>query len=628
VSRLDPQLRDDFRTTGLSHLVAVSGTNVAIVVGVVLLLARRAGLGLVGAPVVSSLALVGFVVLARPSPSVLRAAVMGVIALVALASGTRRAALPSLCAAVLVLVLLQPDLAAAPGFALSVLATAGLMILAPPWRTALSARLPGWLADAVAVPAAAQIACGPVIVAISGTLGLLAVPANLLAVPAVAPATVLGVVTALIAPVSLPLAQLVAWLAYLPTAWLVLIAHTGATVPGAAVAWPAGLQGALLLTAASAAVVTVLPRRALRRILTAGAAGSLCAVLVLHFAAPAWPPPDWFLVTCDVGQGDAIALRTGSHAAILVDAGPEARRVNRCLRRLHVSALPLVILTHLHADHVDGLPGALHGRAVGQIEIGPLDEPPGQPARVAGWARAAHVSVVRAAVGEVRSAGSAHWQVLAPSRTFRGTRSDPNNSSVVLHVEVRGIVVLLTGDVEPEAQRDLLASGQALHADVLKVPHHGSSHQEPAFLAAVHPRFTVTSVGADNDYGHPAATTLKALMEAGARSYRTDRDGDIAIVLRDGALTAIASRGRGSWVGPQIASPPSPHLHLRGHRPAAVTAAPPGSSTLGASSRPAIAHAGGEERAVVPRARSPPSGDVERAPRGTMGPCRRTYLRP
>jgi competence protein ComEC len=489
VSRLDPGLREDFRTTGLTHLVAVSGTNVAVVLGAALLLARAGGLGLVAAPGLAALVLSAFVVLARPSPSVLRAAVMGLVGLLALTSGTRRAALPSLSAAVLLLVLVFPDLAAAPGFALSVLATAGLLVLAPPWRAALARRLPSWLADAIAVPAAAQVACGPIIVAISGTLGLLSVPANLLAVPAVAPATVLGVVAALVAPVSLPLAQGVAWLAYLPTAWLVLIARAGAGVPGAGLGWPSGMRGALLLAAASVVLLLVLRFGPSRRVLAAATVGCLLAVLGLHAARPAWPPPGWLLVACDVGQGDGIAISVGRGSAVLVDAGPEPRAIDRCLRRLHVSALPLVVLTHLHADHVDGLPGALRRRAVGHVEIGPLDDPPRQLDRVTGWASGAGAEVVRAGLGETRVAGSVRWQVLAPARLYRGTTSDPNNTSVVVRLEVSGISVLLTGDVEPEAQRDLLASGQPLEADVLKVPHR--NFRKPPGAAAAGPRTVI-----------------------------------------------------------------------------------------------------------------------------------------
>ncbi len=531
----------------VAHLTAVSGSNVAIVLATVLLLTRGSGLGLRWRPVVAALGLAGFVVLARPSPSVLRAAVMGAVALLALGTGGRRQAVPSLSAAVLLLVLVSPDLAASPGFALSVLATAGLLVLGAPWREVLARRLPQWLAAALAVPAAAQVACGPVIVAISGTLGLLAVPANLLAAPAVAPATVLGVAAAVLAPVSRPLARVTAWVAYLPTAWLVLVAHMGARLPYASVPWPGGRGGAALLAGLSGAVLTALSRPRLRRALLVVTFAVTATMGGLSRVAPGWPPPGWFLVMCDIGQGDAVVVRAGPHAAVVVDAGPDPDGVDGCLWRLEVWQVPLVVLTHLHADHVDGLPGVLRGRAVGAVEVGPADDPAGQAAQVRRQTSRGRVPEVRVATQEVRALGGLRWTVLGPTRTYRGTRSDPNNDSIVLRLEVAGTVVLLTGDVEPEAQADLLASGVDLRADILKVPHHGSRHQDPAFLAAVHPRVALTSVGVDNGYGHPSADTLGQLLRAGARSYRTDRDGDIALVSRHGGdIGVVARHGTGT----------------------------------------------------------------------------------
>ncbi|PWU62458.1 competence protein ComEC, partial [Micromonospora globispora] len=200
-SRLTPAVEEDFRATGMTHLNAVSGSNVAIVVGAVLLLARWARAGPRVAVALCGLALIGFVILVRPSPSVVRAATMGAIGLAALAAGRPRAALPALCAAITVLVIVDPELAGDPGFALSVLATAGLLLLAPGWRDALRRRgVPAGLAEALAVPAAAQLTCGPVVAGISGTVSLVAVPANLLVVPAIAPATVLGVAAAVVSP--------------------------------------------------------------------------------------------------------------------------------------------------------------------------------------------------------------------------------------------------------------------------------------------------------------------------------------------------------------------------------------------------------------------------------------------
>jgi competence protein ComEC len=547
VSRVPPALQDDFRTVGLTHLVAVSGTNVAIVLGAVLLLCVRIGVPLRARPVLALLALLGFVVLARPSPSVLRAAVMGSVALLALTAGRSRSTLPTLSAAVIVLVLVSPDLAMTAGFALSVLATAGIVILAPGWRDRWSRRLPTGLADAVAIPAAAQVACGPVVVALAGQLGLLSVPANLLAVPAVAPATVLGLAAALVAPVSGTLATALAWAAWLPTTWLVHVAEVGASMPGAALPWRAGAAGAALLVVATGVGAIVLRSRALRRLCAAGCAGVLTAVIALWLVAPGWPPAGWFLVACDVGQGDGIVIDAGRGQGVVVDTGPDPRAMDRCLRRLHVDRVPLVVLTHLHADHVEGLPGVLRGRRVGQIQVGPLDEPVVEHARVQRWASDAQVPVVDAVVGEERGAGGARWQVLAPDHAHHGTNSDPNNSSLVLRLtSAGGRTVLLTGDVEKEAQQALLDLGVPLLADVLKVPHHGSSHQLPEFLRAVQPRLTMTSVGAGNPFGHPSPATIGALVREGARSYRTDRDGDVALIERAGALSAAASRGRGT----------------------------------------------------------------------------------
>ena len=534
-SRLDPGVREDFRTVGLTHLTAVSGSNVAIVTGAVLLLTSAVGVRLVWRPVLAALALVGFVVLARPDPSVLRASVMGLIGLLALVSGTRRSAMPALAAAVLVLVLVSPRLAAAPGFALSVLATAGLLVLAPPWREALRRRLPGWLADAVAVPAAAQAMCGPIVVAISAQLGLLAVPANLLAIPAVAPATIAGVGAALLAPVWLPAAQAVAWVGYLPTAWLVLVSRVGAAVPGAALPWPDGAPGALLLAALTLLLVPALTRRRLRRLLVAATAGVVLATGGLSLARPSWPPPGWFLVMCDVDQGDAVILNAGGGSAVVVDAGPDPDLVDGCLDRLGVRRLPLVLLTHDHADHVDGLAGVARGRQIELLQVGPLEEP--EPA--VQLAERMDLPLQRPALGERRRLGDLRWEVLAPSRVFRGTRSDPNNSSLVLRVTAGPTTVLLTGDVEPEAQRDLLRRGHDLRATVLKVPHHGSRHQEPAFLDAVGASVVLTSVGAGNDYGHPSGEVLDRLTARGAASYRTDLHGDVALAHQGGRLVVV-----------------------------------------------------------------------------------------
>ncbi|MGH3932299.1 MAG: ComEC/Rec2 family competence protein, partial [Pseudonocardiaceae bacterium] len=198
-SAMVPSVVEEFRAAGLTHLTAVSGANVAILCGAVLGLARLAGAGPRTAAVLAGLALVGFVVLCRPSPSVLRAAVMGAVALLALVLGRRRSAVPALCVAVSALLMVDPALGSDPGFALSVLATGGLVLLAPSWAAALRRnRVPPGIAEALAVPAAAHVVTAPVVAALSGQVSLVAVLTNLLAAPAVAPATVLGALAVLL----------------------------------------------------------------------------------------------------------------------------------------------------------------------------------------------------------------------------------------------------------------------------------------------------------------------------------------------------------------------------------------------------------------------------------------------
>jgi competence protein ComEC len=260
-SAMPPDLTTDFRVAGLTHLCAVSGENLAIMLATVAAVVRRLGLARRMRTVLTGLALVGFVVLARPSPSVLRAAVMGVVALAAVALGRPRQALASLCLAVLVLVVADPFLARQPGFALSVLATASILWLAPPLTRRLSRRMPRWLAAAIAIPAAAQLVCTPVIVAVFGQASPYAVLANLLAAPAVAPATIGGLVVAIVAVVSHRLAVVLCWLAALPSWWLATVARGVARLPGAGLRFPAGWASAAVVTAVFLIAALVARRR-------------------------------------------------------------------------------------------------------------------------------------------------------------------------------------------------------------------------------------------------------------------------------------------------------------------------------------------------------------------------------
>ncbi|MEV1288881.1 ComEC/Rec2 family competence protein [Micromonospora sp. NPDC049679] len=550
-TRLDPTVEEDFRATGMTHLVAVSGSNVAIVVGMVLLLARwgRAGPWLAAAA--SAVALVGFVILARPSPSVIRAATMGAVALLALAAGRPRAAVPALGAAVTVLVVLDPELAGDPGFALSVLATAGLLLIAPRWRDALRRRgVPAGVAEALVIPAAAQLACAPVVAGLSGTVSLVAVPANLLVVPAIAPATLLGVGAAVLSPFWPAGAEIAAWFGGWPAWWLVTVARYGAQLPAGTLPWPGGVAGGLLLGALTVALLFAVRHRLVRRLVAVLAVAVVVGALPVRLVASGWPPPGWVLAVCAVGQGDAVVLPVSAGTAVVIDAGPDPAAVDRCLRRLGVRAVPLLVVSHFHADHIGGFGGVLRGRRVGAVITTRWPEPAmGRDAVYRAAARRA-VPVAPAPVGWSYRRGLLELTMIGPPDEMTGTRSDPNNNSLVLRATVRGVAMLLVGDAEGEEQRALLDrfGAASLRADVLKVAHHGSAYQDTAFLDAVRPKVAFVAVGADNGYGHPNPGVLARLARGGARVLRTDVDGDLAAVRGDRGL-AVAVRGPdiGEW---------------------------------------------------------------------------------
>ncbi|MFE4048049.1 ComEC/Rec2 family competence protein [Streptomyces sp. YIM B13518] len=573
-ARITPELDEAFRETDLTHTLAVSGANFTILLALLLGppglaqraerrgLAPRLGIPLRATALLGAVLSLAFVVVCRPDPSVLRAAACGSVALLALATGRRRSLIPALATAVLLLVLYDPWLARSYGFLLSVLATGALLTLAPRWSAGLRRRgVPPRLAEALAAAGAAQAVCAPVVAVLAARVSLVAIPCNLLAEFALAPATVLGFLALVTAPVAMPAAKALAWCASWPAQWLARVARTGAALPGAGVDWPGGWGGAAALGALTLAALFV-GRRLLGHPWWCAACALLLVLLVvqpppLTRVITGWPPTGWRMVMCDVGQGDALVLAAGEGAGVVVDAGPAPALVDHCLRSLGVTRVPLVVLTHFHADHVAGLPGVLRGRAVGAIETTSLEEPADQAAFVRRIAAARHVPVTYAAAGEARRAGELSWEVVwpppgAPHSTgpqstgphSMGPQSTgphsmgpvpegPNDASVAMLVRTAGLRLLFLGDLEPPAQRALARSPAARRlagVDVLKVAHHGSAHQDPELMRRAAPRLALISTGEDNTYGHPAPGTVAALRTAGATVLRTDRDGALAVV--------------------------------------------------------------------------------------------------
>lgn len=551
-------LAEAMRRSGLAHLTAVSGGNLAVVVAAVMAAAVLLGLPLLGRLVAVLLAVAGFVVLVGPQPSVLRASAMATVVLVGALAGGRRAGPSVLAVAVIVLVLLSPGLATSYAFALSVMATGGLVLLAPVIQARLAAgrgrRLPAALREALALTLAAQAATLPVLVLMGAAAGWVAIPANLLAMPVVPLVTVLGLAAAACSPVLPGLAMALAHLAAWPAGWIAAVARAASEAPLAVLPWPSGAVGVALLALALAVLAAV--RHRYPRLLRTAAPGAFVAMalaLGLWLVAPperrSWPPPGWLVVMCDVGQGDMLVLRAGPGAAVVVDAGPDPALADGCLARLGVDRVPVVVLTHFHADHAAGLPGVLRGRDVGAVLVSPASDPPEQAAAVDRLLAGRGLAAAVARPGQTGTAGQVAWQVLWPRRVI-ADGSVPNNASLVLLAEVRGRRMLLTGDVEWAAQSALVPDLAALAPglppggiDVAKVPHHGSADQHPGLPAEVGARIALVSVGAGNPYGHPAPATLAAWQAAGALVARTDLSGDVAVVATEAGAGLVVSGG-------------------------------------------------------------------------------------
>lgn len=547
-------LLDDMKLTGLTHVSAVSGSNVAIVLSAALALAGVLRLPRRGRPAFAAVLLLGFVVLARPEPSVVRAAVMGGVGLVGMQSSRRGAGLPALGAAVVVLLVLDPWLARSYGFALSVLATAGLLLLARPWGEAIARRLPTYLrflGEAVAIPLAAQVVCAPVIVLLSGSISVVGVVANLLVAPLIGPATILGVGAALLAAGHVGAGSVVAALAAVPVLGVAEVAHRCARLPYAVVPWPGGVAGALLLATLSGLLLAAWPWLmgvARRRPVVAVALAALATGSVVPVGSGAWPAPSWRFAVCDVGQGDALVVRTGADSAVVVDTGPTPQSIAGCLARLQVATVDALILTHLHDDHSGGIEGVLGHAAVREVFLAPLDEPAEDARRVASALAGRGMSAERVRAGDVLTWAGASARVVAP-RGRIGVGSVPNNSSVVLDVDVDGLRLLLMADAEREeaaqVRQELARLVDRRPFDVVKVAHHGSANTDRTLLEATGARVFAISVGADNDYGHPAPSLLSILASTGAPVYRTDRDGDLLFCQVDGALGVVRSKRGG-----------------------------------------------------------------------------------
>ncbi len=560
---LPSEVMDRFNATGISHIVVISGWNIAVLAALV---ARACWpwLGRRGAGIASIGAVWAYVLFVGLEPPVVRAGITGTLALLALLLHREALALNSLAAAGIAMTVWRPFLLWDASFQLSFAATLGLIAFASPLEAAvrnwlsrrlpkdLAARLVAWLNEPLFVSLAAQAMVLPLLLHGFGRLSLVAPLANLLVLPAQPLLLAWGAAATLAGLVWTPLGQALGAGAWLLLSWTLGVADVLGRLPFASLAvppWDWGLVVLYYLVLGGAVWLLRHPPRARRELLARGLApvrqhgpflgGTLLALLAAVAAAQGRPDGRLHLWFLDVGQGDAILLQGPDGHQVLVDGGPDPQVLQRVLARtlpFWDRTLDLVVLTHADGDHAGGLVDLLSRYRVGQVLVAgfPADEPAAR--QWGAQVEEAGLPLLVAQRGMVLDlGGGALAEVLHPP--LGGVPAflpGDNNGSLVLRVRFGSVAVLLAGDLEREGEEFLLRTGQDLQSTVLKVAHHGSARgTADPFLEAVGPEVAIVSVGTGNRFGHPAAAVLERLAERGVAVLRTDLQGTVE-VLTDG----------------------------------------------------------------------------------------------
>ena len=554
---------DAFSRTGMTHVLAISGFNIAIVAAALSMVGGRV-LRRTPAAVVAGLGVVAYTLLVGAGPSVVRAAIMGMVVILGAHFGRQSHTLTGLALAAIVMTLHNPLVLWDVSFQLSFLATAGLATVAPPLRGLLE-RWPTTLRDVVTVTVAAQLATLPIVAINFREVSLVALPANILALPALPLSMLCGGLTVLGGLISPALGSIMGWAASLFLTYQLLVVEMLAQLSWASVAigelpvalaWVYYLGLGLAIVAVKRPSVlpqTILDRltqdrgrgeapdrgrgQGLRWLQTPAVVALAVAVGVTWVGALTTPTESLSVAFLDVGQGDAVLIQTPRHN-VLIDGGPNPDALADALgRRLPFwkRRLDMVVLTHADADHVGGLLGVVERYEIGQVLQGQSAEQGGPHAS---WLRALEQKrVVRTPAvdgQEIDLGDGIRLTVLRPAIDDALAYDDDNDASLTIKLTYRELSVLLTGDAGPAVQRALLGAGALLKSNVLKAPHHGAAGSlSSEFLAAVDPQVVVISVGRYNRYGHPAPSTLEQLR--GVRVYRTDEDGTVEFAAREGA---------------------------------------------------------------------------------------------
>ena len=527
---LSESTAESFRDAGIWHLLAVSGQNVAMVALAIMALLRAFCCPKRPAGAIALVAIIVYCLVCDGGASVVRAGIVGALGILAELRARDRQRWYLLVVGLAVLLIHQPRAIGDPGLQLSFAAVAGMFTIASPVADWLGQLMPKRLADLAAQAGAATLATAPVVIWHFGELSLAGLLVNLIAVPLASAIVVLALSGILLGALTAPIGVALGWVTGLGAAALIWMSRVASSVPGASVALPTWVAAASALIAIACViwlrrlraargplVATHMPRVVVIAALAAMVAGVAAAIPVGPTSEP-WPRQA-AVTALDIGQGDAILLRSPDGAAALLDTGPPGAPapIRRALRRAGVRRLDLMVITHNQLDHSGAALAVLD-----DLQVGTFATPVEVPA-IAARARRQGTAVRLIAADDVIQVGVWRLDVLWPLAGFTPPE-DANDAALVVLARAPGISALLTAD----AESNVLTRLRLPDVDVLKVAHHGSA--DPGLegvLRRLTPSSALISVGADNSYGHPVATTLATLTQASVRVVRTDRSGSV-----------------------------------------------------------------------------------------------------
>lgn len=563
-SLVSKSLKQAMLESSLSHLTAVSGSNTALVIAAVITV-----LSLLQVPqkpriIVAAIALCAFVFLVGPDASVQRAAVMSVALLASNFGSKRRTAIAALGCAMVFLIAMNPWQTLQPGFALSVLATAGILLGTQPIQQILHKHiyLPKLFAMPIAVAITAQLSVGPVLLLLQPGVPLSGIVANIIAAPAAPLGTLFGMIAALLGPFNAFAAHVAVVFASFASRWVSATAYVVAGVQYGRLNWPDGWQGALTLLLCELGIAFAWAiRRGIITLMWLGRvkprlpwqsrqpvpwrialvsslffAASFAAITIVTFVTPvtrfATTPANWAVVACDVGQGDAVLLRNPAYPddVMLVDTGDNSDALRQCIDQFGVKNIRLLVLTHDDKDHVGALESILditESAVISSVAISDL-----QSSRVI--TRQLEDSNVPHRIVHAGHSGTIAerhltWRVLAPQHD--AVSLETNDTSLVLRVDIAEHSVVLLADTGEEAQ-DLLVNSQAVkNIDIVKVSHHGSRDHSQHLTNVMSATWGLISAGRNNSYGHPTKEALASLESSGTQVLRTDVHSTVALLI-------------------------------------------------------------------------------------------------